>query len=154
MASRFILMLLLSWLTSVPCFSQLKGKANKLVGKWEYRQGSGFEVWSKVNDNELKGAGYRWNKLNDSIQVEDLNLKLVNGRLVYTLGTTLADSVPVQYNRMYIGDRRKLLFQNTTYDEPHAIRYRFGIFSPNRLKIIIYSGGRMKQKLFLRRIEE
>lgn len=125
---------------------QVKGKALNLVGTWKYNEGSGYEIWIMKND-ELIGSGYRSTKIGDSVKVEDLTISIVNNNHIYTLRTkqqtVLGDSVVVH---KFIGNKRKLYFENMDKEMPTSIQYKFGFFSKNKLQIIIRFGEKDKPK--------
>ncbi len=77
---QFVLFCAIICCTQSYSFGQLSKKAMNLVGKWEYKEGSGYEVWQYVNE-ELKGEAFRLNKVSDTSKVEDLHIKSVNKTL-------------------------------------------------------------------------
>lgn len=136
-------------------FGQLKGKSLNLVGTWEYNEGSGYEVWTLKGD-ELIGAGYRSTKIGDSAKVEDLTISIVNNNHIYTLRTkqqtTMGDSVVVH---KFIGNKRKLYFENIDNEMPSSIEYKFGCFNKDKLRITIrFKDIDSPKKLKLTRIKE
>ena len=70
--------------TSLFSFSQLNGKLKKMVGEWEYRNGSGIEVWKQDKD-QLHGYEYRISKIGDTIKVEEMIIRSVNNNLIYSI---------------------------------------------------------------------
>ncbi len=133
--------------------SQIKGKAKHLPGTWVYQQGSGFEVW-RVENGELVGAGYRTNKVGDTIRVELLGIHEVKNQLIYTLDTELRseeDSL-THVKRQFLSKRKKLYFFNIADSLPTSLRYSFGCFNKNKLTIIVQMSRDVKKtKLILRR---
>lgn len=127
-------------------FGQLKGKPLSLVGTWKYNEGSGYEIWI-MKGEELIGSGYRSTKIGDSVKVEDLTISIVNNNHIYTLRTkqqtVLGDSVVVH---KFIGNKRKLYFENMDKEMPTSIQYKFGFFNKNKLQIIIRFGEKDKPK--------
>jgi hypothetical protein len=121
-------------------FSQLPNKAKKLVGKWQYKSGAGYEVW-ELNNNQLKGAAYRVSKNGDTTQVESLVMKRVNKTLVYILETNSqqGDSIVVQKNS-FIGVGSKMKFNNLESTVPSMISYAFGCLNRKKLRIKIQYG--------------
>ena len=59
-------------------------KADWLIGTWENQtaQGSVYETWTKVNDNEFSGKSYVINE-NDTIIFETIQLIQEQGSLFY-----------------------------------------------------------------------
>ncbi len=121
-------------------FSQLPNKAKKLVGKWQYKSGAGYEIW-ELNNNQLKGAAYRVSKNGDTTQVESLVMKRVNKTLVYILETNSqqGDSVVVQKNS-FVGIGNKMKFNNLESTVPSMISYAFGRLNRKKLRIKIQYG--------------
>ena len=133
-------------------FSQLKGKAKHLPGTWVYAQGSGYEVWKAV-DGGLSGAGYRTNKIGDTVRVEKLGIKLVNKSLFYTLETGSNDgNVSTNMKHQFMSNARKLDFTNLENVLPNHIKYSFGFFNKNKMIITIWMDENLKKtKLKLRK---
>ena len=133
--------------------SQIKGKAKHLPGTWVYQQGSGFEVW-RVENGDLIGAGYRTNKVGDTIRVELLGIREVKNQLIYTLETELrseGDSL-TYVKHQFISKRRKLSFVNIANTLPNTLKYSFGCFNKNKLTITVQMSNDVKKtKLILRR---
>ena len=121
-------------------FSQMPNKAKKLIGKWQYKSGAGYEVW-QLNNNQLDGAAYRVSKNGDTSQVENLHIKKVNKTLVYILETNSqqGDSIVVQKNS-FVGMGNKMKFSNLESTVPSMISYSFGCLNRNKLKIKIQFG--------------
>lgn len=121
-------------------FSQLPTKAKKIVGKWQYKSGAGYEVW-QLNNNQLEGAAYRVSKNGDTTQVESLTMKKVNKTLVYILETNSqqGDSIVVQKNS-FVGIGNKMKFNNLESTIPSMISYSFGCLNRKKLKIKIQYG--------------
>lgn len=134
-------------------FGQFKGKAKHLPGTWVYAHGSGYEVW-EANQDGMVGAGYRTNKIGDTVRVETLALKLVSNNLYYTLEAGM-NTYP-NYNgyskHQFISKKRKLDFTNTEAKMPKRLTYNFGFFNKNKMIITIYMNDSVKKtKLILRR---
>lgn len=141
-------------LFSFAAFGQIKGKAKNLVGTWKYNQGSGYETWI-LKEGKLIGEGYRMTKIGDSVKVEDLTISMVNKNLIYELetkqGTVIGDTNTVH---RFIGNKRKLFFENINDDIPLSIKYRFGFFNKKKLVIFIqFKDGEKSQKLRLTKIK-
>lgn len=133
--------------------AQIGNRGDKLVGKWEYKEGSGFETWEKSGE-ELIGHAFRINKMGDTTKVEDLNIKRVNKNLVHILSTynIVADSAIVTTYR-FVGGKRKLSFVNIDSNTPYSIDYKLGCLNRNKLSIKIKYGVNEKPtKLSLRRV--
>ncbi|MCH2223903.1 MAG: hypothetical protein MK066_03970 [Crocinitomicaceae bacterium] len=137
-------------------FAQLPSKANKLVGVWKYKEGSGYEIWKSQGD-VLIGEAYRVNKkTGDSSKVEDMVLSRVNANLIYKMETFnhLNDSVFVTTHN-FVGGKRKLNFTNIDAITPYSIQYSLGLFNKNKMKIRIhYSRNDKGLKLILFKTEE
>ncbi len=134
------LVIALIFVTSSMAISQMPNRTKKLIGKWQYKSGDGFEVW-RMNNDHLTGAAYRITKNGDTTQVESLTIKRVNKTLVYILETNSqqGDSIVVQKNR-FISSGNKLKFNNIETNIPSMISYSFCFFTRNRLKIKIQFG--------------
>ena len=155
MRSRNILILFVTVFLALPSFAQIGGRAEKLIGKWEFKEGSGFETWRAEGD-ELVGKAYRKGKVGDTTKVEEVNLKRVNKNLIYTLNTynIVQDSVIVNTYR-FVGGKRKLSFVNIDSNTPYSIDYKFGFLNRNKLFIKIKYGINDKAtKLTLRRVTD
>lgn len=133
--------------------AQVGNKGEKLIGKWEYKEGSGFETWEKENEH-LIGHAFRINKMGDTTKVEDLDIKRVNKNLIHVLSTynIVNDSAIVTTYR-FVGGKRKLDFVNIDANTPYSISYKFGFLNRNKLFIRIKYGINEKAtKLSLRRV--
>ena len=117
-------------------FSQIKGKAKHLVGKWNYKEGSGFEVWNR-NGDKLDGSGYRILKFGDSVKVETLSLTFTNGRYTYTYYTTEGSTQVKDIH--FISNGRKLQFVSTNSETPIRMEYRFNL-RKNKMKLFVTVG--------------
>lgn len=133
--------------------AQIKGKAKNLVGTWQYESGGGYEVW-KMEGEYLIGYGYRTSKSGDTVKVEDLKISRVNKNLVYTLLTRQNTETGIKENNYkFIGNRNKLYFENVEDEIPASVKYTFGLFSKQKLKIVIkYSVKDKPLKLKLRKL--
>ncbi len=134
-------------------FSQFTGKIDRLQGKWRYKEGSGFEVWEKKG-SDLVGYAYRVNpKTGDSSKVEDIRLRLVNKRLIYTMTTyNYADDSLYRTDHDFVGGKRQMKFYNIDSSSPYMVKYSYGFLNRNKLIIRIYNGMHEKPlKLILRR---
>jgi hypothetical protein len=120
-------------------FGQLKGRSKHLPGTWIYEQGSGYEVW-KATGSGLSGVGYRTNKIGDTVQVETLGIKEVNGQSFYTLetGSNPNGNFSAYKKYQFISKRRKLDFINIENTIPYEIKYKFGFFNKSKMVILIY----------------
>lgn len=118
-------------------FGQLPSKVQKLEGKWEFKEGSGYEVW-EMNDQKLIGHAFRITKFGDTSKVEDIVINKVNNRLTYSLTTynVIRDSL-VTMQRAFIGGKRKMEFINLTENAPYSIGYKFGFLNKSKLKVIV-----------------
>lgn len=116
--------------------SQIKGKAKHLVGKWNYKEGSGFEVWNR-NGDKIDGSGYRILKFGDSVKVETLSMVFINGRYTYTYHNTDEDIKTKDIN--FISNGRKLQFVSTNSETPIQMHYRFNL-RKNKMKLYVTVG--------------
>lgn len=136
-------------------FGQLSKKALNIVGKWEYKEGSGFEVW-KLDKEELKGEAFRLNKVGATSKVEDLHIKSVNKTLIHTITTYnfVIDSTTLTTYR-FVSASKKLEFVNIDANTPYSIQYKFGFFNKDKLMIRIkYGANSEKSELILFRVED
>ena len=117
-------------------FSQISGKAKHLVGKWNYKEGSGYEVWNR-NGDKLDGAGYRILKFGDSVKVETLSLSFINGRYTYIYKTKGQSQQAKEIH--FISNGRKLQFVSTNSDVPIQMHYRLNLFK-NKMKLYVTVG--------------
>jgi hypothetical protein len=142
-------------LIPILCRSQLPAKVERMEGKWEYRHGSGIEIWTMKGD-EMHAVGYRTNKLGDTLKVESSVIKKVNKQLVYFLNTfkLMDDSVVVSTSR-FIGGKKKMEFFNLDAITPYSITYKFGFLRRKLLKVYIQLGPNDEQiKMYMRRVSE
>lgn len=125
-------------LVSLGLSAQLTNKMEKLAGKWKYKEGSGFEVWT-INGNELSGQAYRINvKALDSVKVEDIRMARINKNMVYTMETYKYEKDTVLTQKFqFVGNRRSFKFYNVNQGAPYRIEYKFGFFNRNKLIIKI-----------------
>ena len=117
-------------------FSQISGKAKHLVGRWNYKEGSGYEVWNR-NGDKLDGAGYRILKFGDSVKVETLSLSFVNGRYTYIYKPNGQSQQTKEIH--FISNGRKLQFVSTNSDMPIQMHYRFNL-RKNKMKLYVTVG--------------
>ncbi len=154
MQLKTIIILLIILLSSTFSFSQLKGKAKHLPGTWVYQQGSGYEIW-ELENGSLVGAGYRTNKIGDTVRVETLGITLVKKYLYYTFetGKGMHELYDSYSKRQFISNRRKLDFTSTENQMPIRMKYTFGFFNKNKMIISIYMAENVKKtKLILRKL--
>jgi hypothetical protein len=134
-------------------FAQLPNKVKKMEGTWEYKYRSGFEVLDVVGE-ELVGVGYRINpKTNDTTKVENIRIRMANKNLIYSMTTqnVVKDSV-ILSTLQFVGEGKRLKFQNISSPTPYMIKYSFGFLNKNKLFIRIYPGPDAKPiKLILTR---
>ena len=130
--------LIILCIIALPFFSisQIRGKARHLVGKWNYKEGSGFEVWSR-NGDKLDGSGFRILKFGDSDRVESLNISFINGRYIYTYFPLDEKKQSKEIN--FISKGRKLQFLSTNLETPIKMHYRFNL-RKNKLKLYVTIG--------------
>jgi hypothetical protein len=138
---------------STGLMAQLPGAAKKLVGEWEYKEGSGFETW-QLNGEELEGHAYRVSKLRDTSIVEDLTIKRVNKNLVHIMKIySVVNDSTITNTYHFLGNKRKLKFINIDSNTPYSIQYKFGFLNRNKLFIKIQYGPYEKpSKLVLKRV--
>lgn len=117
-------------------FSQISGKAKHLVGRWNYKEGSGYEVWNR-NGDKLDGSGYRILKFGDSVKVETLSLSFVNGRYTYIYKPNGQSQQTKEIH--FISNGRKLQFVSTNSDIPIQMHYRFNL-RKNKMKLYVTVG--------------
>jgi len=117
-------------------FSQISGKAKHLVGRWNYKEGSGYEVWNR-NGDKLDGAGYRILKFGDSVKVEKLSLSFINGSYTYIYKPNGQSQQTKEIH--FISNGRKLQFVSTNSDIPIQMHYRLGLFR-NKMKLYVTVG--------------
>ena len=136
-------------------FGQFSGKTKKLVGKWEYKSGNGFEQWN-IEGEFLNGGAYRINKLGDTSKVEDLQIRKVNKTLVYTIcSEEIVNDSSVINTHNFIGTKNKMQFNNIESNLPAMISYSFGCFNRNKLRIkILYGIKDTPVELLLYRVKE
>ena len=143
---------ILSLCYTLTTFSQLPKKVNGLVGTWEFKNRSGFEVWSKEGVS-LIGHEYRLNKIGDTIKVAEMMLEKVNKVLLYTFITKLNESDQDKEKVIFIGGKRKMQFYNRLSNIPYRIDYTFGFLNRKKLKIRLYYGPEDKPtKLVLEKV--
>ncbi len=131
-------------------FTQLPSKVMRLEGIWEFKQGSGYESW-ELQGEDMVGHAFQVNsKTGDTSKMEDIRIRLINGRLVYMMNTysVLEDSL-VKTVHHFIGERRKMNFVNMNTHIPVKIRYRFGFFNRKKLNIMIYYGTNDKPVILI-----
>ncbi len=117
-------------------FSQISGKAKHLVGKWNYKEGSGYEIWNR-NGDKLYGAGYRILKFGDSVKVETLSLSFINGSYIYIYKPNGQSQQTKEIH--FISNGKKLQFISTDSDIPIQMHYRLGLFK-NKMKLYVTVG--------------
>jgi len=133
--------LLVFFLVSMTTQAQIPAKISKMEGVWKYKEGSGYEVWEKKGD-QLAGYTFRLNKVGDTSKVDDIVLKMVNKRLMYSLKTYtyVHDSLKIATHN-FLGGKRKMKFVNIDIGTPYSIHYSFGFLNRNKLKLSIQYGA-------------
>jgi hypothetical protein len=99
-------------------------KAEWLIGTWKNKtaQGSVYETWTKVNDNEFSGKSYVINE-NDTTVFETIQLIQGQDRLFYIPTVEEQnEGLPVSFGMDTISDSI-LVFKNTQHDFPQIISY-------------------------------
>lgn len=99
-------------------------KAEWLIGAWENKtlQGSIYETWSKINDNEFSGKSYVV-KDRDTIVFENLRLVQEQEGLFYIpIVNNQNDALPVRFALKTITEKQ-LVFENPQHDFPQIISY-------------------------------
>ncbi len=119
-------------------FGQLPKNVLGLVGEWNYKKGSGLEVWEKVG-SELKGKEIRINKLGDSIVVERMTIRFVNNQLSYLVEVhdDEVDSLIYHEANHFVSRNKRMKFLNIDSNVPVSIEYKFGFINRNKVKIKI-----------------
>lgn len=127
-------------------FGQIKGKALKLEGIWEYKESAGFEEWTMVDD-DLVGKAYRVGKMGDTSVVEQMHIRMADKNLIFTSTTYnyMVDSLRSD-KHVFVGGKRKMNFINVDRQIPYSIKYSFGFLNRNKLKINIYFNKGEKSK--------
>lgn len=130
--------------------AQMTNKMEKLIGKWNYKEGSGFETWTKSGD-ELIGQAYRINvKALDSTKVEDIRISRINKNMVYTMETHKHENDTVTKQRFqFVANKKSFKFYNVNQGAPYRIEYKFGFFNRNKLIIKIQYVAKDKKSLKL-----
>ncbi|MCR9172223.1 MAG: hypothetical protein NXI10_07010 [bacterium] len=129
-------------------FAQLPNRVKKLEGLWEYRQGSGYEKWERRGE-VMYGESFRINKLGDTLVAEKFEISYVNKRLILNLTAyhMVNDSIRIK-EKVLVGKRRKMKFTGLNGNRLEELEFKFGLFSRNRLKLLIHHHGILKpQKL-------
>jgi uncharacterized protein DUF6265 len=109
------------------CASQHKReikRAEWLIGTWENKtvQGSIYETWIKVNENEFSGKTYVVNE-NDTIIFETIQLIQEQDSLFYIPKVMEQnEGLPIQFALSKISDST-LIFKNMQHDFPKIISY-------------------------------
>lgn len=146
---KLVLASLVIFFVAIFANGQLSSKTKKLVGTWEYKSGDGFEVWSLENDF-LSGAAFRVNKVGDTSKVEDLHIRKVNKTLIYTIKSKsfIEDSLIIE-SRNFVATKNKMEFFNIESNLPVMIKYSFGFFNRNKIKISIQYGIKDEPVVFV-----
>ncbi|MDG1429058.1 MAG: hypothetical protein P8H56_10175 [Crocinitomicaceae bacterium] len=122
--------------------AQIPSKSKKLAGTWDYKEGSGFEVW-KMNGDEIVGAAYRVNpKTLDTSKVEGMVIRKPGRHLLCATETynIALDGSLVARDHNFIADRNRMKFFNLSNLPPYAVEYKFGWFNKKKMKVSIYHG--------------
>lgn len=99
-------------------------KAEWLIGTWENKtsQGSIYETWVKISDNELSGKSFAL-KEKDTIVFETIQLVQEQSGLFYIPAVkNQNNNKPVRFAVKTISDN-KLVFENPQHDFPQIISY-------------------------------
>ena len=132
--------------------AQLPAKAEKLVGKWEYKKGSGSENFTLHGDT-LKGVAALIDKYGHELPVERMQIKIVNGHFIYTAQKISADSLGSTQEHLFVAKGKRLKFYNTEDEFVQALKYRVRCFSANKMVLIIYTSEGDKRKLRLNKVD-
>lgn len=128
-------------MTAFSANAQLPSNVTKLIGVWQYQEGSGFESW-ELQGGDLVGHAYRVNsKTGDTSKVEDMRIRKPRKTLTYSMDTYnfVNDSMMI-HTQNFVGEKRKMKFFNISGHTPYEIEYSFGFFNKKKLKIKIYHG--------------
>jgi hypothetical protein len=117
--------------------AQIKGKAHKLVGTWAYREGTGYEVW-QFNGDKVEGIGYRNLKFGDTVKVEKMEIKVVNG--VYTYSYKKVDDFDKDKETIFMSKGKNLSFLSVNAKTPTIMKYRFAFLSKNKINLKVTVG--------------
>jgi len=132
--------------------AQLPKKALKLIGKWEFSNGSGFESWYKEEDF-LIGETYKIIN-GDTVKVDDLIIEYEEEILIHEIKVRYENENNLQKLHYQAPNPKKLYFINTRSDISNSISYSFGFLNRNKLIIKMKFGPNGdKTKLILHRIK-
>lgn len=132
--------------------AQLPNKAKKLVGKWEYKKGSGSEEFS-LHGESLKGTASLVDKYGVEVPVEHMKINMVNGNLVYCAKKMRADSSLNIDEHKFVAKGKRLKFYNTEEEFVKALKYRLRWFNKNKMVLVIYTSNNQKRKLKLNKVD-
>lgn len=132
--------------------AQLPNKAEKLVGKWEYKKGSGSEEFI-LDADTLKGTASLVDKYGEEVPVENMQIKMVNGNLIYSAEKISADSLEKVDQHIFVAKGKRLKFYNTEDEFVQALKYRVRWFNANKMVLVIYTSDHQKRKLKLNKVD-
>lgn len=120
--------------------AQIPGKLNRLQGTWEFKNGSGFEIWVQ-NKDSLCGSSFRITTGGDTVKVEEMVIYKQEDGLIHEFNALHTGNAS---RSIYDAELNKTRFVNRSDEAPHAIRYRFPLFQRRKLQILIYYGVKGK----------
>ena len=93
-----------------------------LIGTWKVENQNQYETWDSIDENELKGRGYRIVE-NQEVTFETLAIKLIDNQVVYE--ATVPDQNEGAAIRFLLNPEIESLysFENPDHDFPKKIQY-------------------------------
>lgn len=100
-------------------------RAEWLIGTWESvtNEGSSFETWKKINDNEYFGKSYMVNGA-DTVVFETIRLVQENSDLFYVPKVKDQNNGQEVRFKGKIISQTQLVFENPEHDFPQMITYK------------------------------
>ena len=147
-STTLITVMLLLFVGVQNVYAQLPSKVEKLVGKWEYKRGSGTEEF-KISGDTLVGTAALLDKYGVETPVEEMTIKMVNGNLIYSSTKIVHDTTLPLMRHVFVSKGKRLKFYNTEDDLIVAIKYKVRFWNPKKMVLVLYSSNDEKRKLKL-----
>ena len=117
---------------------------NWLKGSWIFTDGknSFHEKWKSESDSSFIGYGFVLSG-NDTVEIENLSLHLINNQLIYSVSTSKDKKVISSKFVLASSGSGIYSFENLQYDFPKRIRYKN--ISETEMEVIIDAGADSSQ---------
>lgn len=106
----------------ISCANHSIDRIDFLIGTWKIENQNQFEIWTKVNNNELIGHSYKINENQKKI-LETLTIKMIDNQMIYE--ATVPDQNEGKSIQFALNPEitSYFSFENLNHDFPKRIQY-------------------------------